>query len=146
MTLKYFEGPFSLSCHFHVHFSNSCHAIASHGLPAIAELLVQTAEAQCAVYWEWDAMHCRPLMVCSSTYSKKWKIIPQAPHHHPRQDSFGVSTSPYTTNQRTLQRLLISLLYDVIGSNNVISDVTNRFCPPTLALSYRLPKPASHLP
>jgi len=40
MTLKYFEDHFSLGCHFHVHFSNSWHAIASHGLPAIAELLV----------------------------------------------------------------------------------------------------------
>jgi len=31
-----FEGHFSLGCHFHVHFSNPWHAIASHGLPAIA--------------------------------------------------------------------------------------------------------------
>jgi len=35
-----FEGHFSLSCHFHVHFCNPWHAFASHGLPAIAELLV----------------------------------------------------------------------------------------------------------
>jgi len=35
-----FEGHFSLGCHFHVHFSYSWHAFASHGLPAIAELLV----------------------------------------------------------------------------------------------------------
>jgi len=35
-----FEGHFSLGCHFHVHFSNLWHAFASHGLPAIAELLV----------------------------------------------------------------------------------------------------------
>jgi len=40
MTLKYFEGHFSLCCHFHVHFSNPWHAFASHGLPATAELLV----------------------------------------------------------------------------------------------------------
>jgi len=40
MTLKYFEGHCSLGCHFHVHFSNPWHAFASHGLPAIAELLV----------------------------------------------------------------------------------------------------------
>jgi len=40
MTLKYFEGHFSLGCHFHVHFCNPRHAFASHGLPAIAELLV----------------------------------------------------------------------------------------------------------
>ena len=43
MTLKYFEGHCSLGCHFHVHFSNPWHAFASHGLPAIAELLVQYA-------------------------------------------------------------------------------------------------------
>ena len=35
-----FEGHFSLGCHFYVHFSNPWHAFASHGLPAIAELLV----------------------------------------------------------------------------------------------------------
>jgi len=35
-----FEGHFSLVCHFHVHFSNPWHAFVSHGLPAIAELLV----------------------------------------------------------------------------------------------------------
>ena len=34
------EGDFSVGCHFHVHFSNPSHAFASHGLPAIAELLV----------------------------------------------------------------------------------------------------------
>jgi len=37
-----FEGHFSLGCHFHVHFSYTWHAFASHGLPAIAELLVYT--------------------------------------------------------------------------------------------------------
>jgi len=37
-----YEGHFSLGCHFHVHFSNPWHAFASHGLPAIAELLVTT--------------------------------------------------------------------------------------------------------
>ena len=35
-----FEGHFSLGCHFHVHFSYPWHAFASHGLPAIDELLV----------------------------------------------------------------------------------------------------------
>jgi len=35
-----FEGYFSLGCHFHVHFSNLWQAIASRGLPEIAELLV----------------------------------------------------------------------------------------------------------
>jgi len=35
-----FEGLFSLGCHFHVYFSNLWYAFASHGLPAIAELLV----------------------------------------------------------------------------------------------------------
>jgi len=40
MTLKYIWRSFSLGCHYHVHFSNLWHAFASHGLPAIAELLV----------------------------------------------------------------------------------------------------------
>jgi len=35
-----FEGHFSLGCHLHVYFSYPWHAFASHGLPAIAELLV----------------------------------------------------------------------------------------------------------
>ena len=35
-----FEGHFSLGSHFHVHLINPWHAFASHGLPAIAELLV----------------------------------------------------------------------------------------------------------
>jgi len=35
-----FEGHFSLGCHFRVHFSYPWHAFSSHGLPAIAELLV----------------------------------------------------------------------------------------------------------
>jgi len=35
-----FEGHFSLGCHFHFHFSNRWQALASCGLPAIAELLV----------------------------------------------------------------------------------------------------------
>jgi len=35
-----FEGHFSLGCHFHVQFSNPWNAFASHGLPAVAELLV----------------------------------------------------------------------------------------------------------
>ena len=41
MTLKYIWRSFSLGCHFHVHFSYPWHAFASHGLPAIAELLVK---------------------------------------------------------------------------------------------------------
>ena len=40
MTLKYIWRSFSLGCHFHVHFSYPWHGFASHGLPAIAELLV----------------------------------------------------------------------------------------------------------
>jgi len=40
MTLKYIWRLFSLGCDFHVHFSYPWHAFASHGLPAIAELLV----------------------------------------------------------------------------------------------------------
>jgi len=35
-----FESYFSLGCHFHVHFNYPWHAFASHGLPAIAELLI----------------------------------------------------------------------------------------------------------
>jgi len=40
MTLKYIWRSFSVGCHFHVPFSYPWHAFASHGLSAIAELLV----------------------------------------------------------------------------------------------------------
>ena len=40
MTLKYIWRSFQPRMSFHVHFSNPWHAFASHGLPAIAELLV----------------------------------------------------------------------------------------------------------
>jgi len=43
-----FESHFSLGCHFHVHFSNPWHAFASHGLAAIAELLVLQSADECA--------------------------------------------------------------------------------------------------
>jgi len=46
-TWRTFEGHFSLGCHLHVHFSNLWHAFASHGLPAIAELLVLAALCWC---------------------------------------------------------------------------------------------------
>ena len=46
MILKYIWRSFSLGCHFHVHFSYPWHAFASHGLPAIAELLVHGVKEQ----------------------------------------------------------------------------------------------------
>ena len=50
MTLKYIWRSFSLSCHFHVHFSYPWHAFVLHGLPAIAELLVLPCDAiRCTV-------------------------------------------------------------------------------------------------
>jgi len=45
-----FEGHFSLGCHFHVHFSYAWHAFASHGLPAIAELLVDLGPLTPKIY------------------------------------------------------------------------------------------------
>ena len=56
MTLKYFEGHFSLGCHFHVHFSNPWHAFASHGLPAIAELLV--LHSYCVKCMQYNIILC----------------------------------------------------------------------------------------
>ena len=51
MTLKYIWRSFSLGCHFHVHFSNPWQAFASHGLPAIAELLVVNNDALILAYF-----------------------------------------------------------------------------------------------
>jgi len=56
MTLKYIWRSFSLGCHFHVHFSYPWHAFASHGLPAIAELLVLfrgSHNTVGSVRWDW---------------------------------------------------------------------------------------------
>jgi len=60
-----FEGHFSLGCHFHVHFSNLWHAIASHGLPAIAELLVVLVTEACVP-------NCR-----HSEISRKYRHVPR---------------------------------------------------------------------
>jgi len=49
-----FEGHFSLGCHFHVHFSYPWHAFTSHGLPAIAELLVSIGRTHCWVLNRWN--------------------------------------------------------------------------------------------
>ena len=58
VTLKYtLEGHFSLGCHFHVHFSNPWHAFASHGLPAIAELLVYVVTVVCLKYFRGYPFH-----------------------------------------------------------------------------------------
>jgi len=46
-----FEGHFSLGCHFRVNFSNLWHAFASHGLPAIAELLVTYCDVAGVSTW-----------------------------------------------------------------------------------------------
>ena len=64
-----FEGHFSQGCHFHVHFSYPWHAFASHGLPAIAELLVFTVRRY--------ALHglCDRNSVCLSVYlSHSWTL------------------------------------------------------------------------
>ena len=57
MTLKYISRSFSLGCHFHVHFSYPWHAFASHGLPAIAEVLVEhpIATPLSTTYWRSEA-------------------------------------------------------------------------------------------
>ena len=52
-----FEGHFSLCCHFHVHFSYPWHAFASHGLPAIAELLVVNRCMLNRCWRRWHVLH-----------------------------------------------------------------------------------------
>ena len=54
-----FEGHFSLGCHFHVHFSYPWHAFTSHGLPAIAELLV----------------HCNFIALCFTVCIHEYHVI-----------------------------------------------------------------------
>jgi len=57
MTLKYIWRSFSLGCHFHVHFSYPWHAFASHGLPAIAELLVDATWVEVIIYYVYFYVH-----------------------------------------------------------------------------------------
>ena len=66
-----FEGYFSLGCHFHVHFSNPWHAFTSHGLPAIAEVLVkplplQTRHRRLYVFHASVRLSVHPRLVCVS--------------------------------------------------------------------------------
>jgi len=79
VTLKYIWRSLSLGCHFHVHFSYPWHAFASHGLPAIAELLVfllwcntvpvnsKTNRRSCR--WCNEIQRCRSYSVKYITYS-----------------------------------------------------------------------------
>ena len=64
-----FEGHFSLCCHFHVHFSNPWHAFASHGLPAIAELLVRIGNSQLHIKFSSLFFHYSRLL------SLKWRKL-----------------------------------------------------------------------
>jgi len=59
-----FEGHFRLGCHLHVHFSNPWHAFASHGLPAIAELLVPyaTQPRRRFPYYMYSCVHLQILV------------------------------------------------------------------------------------
>ena len=61
MTLKYIWRSFSLGCHLHVHFSYPWHAFASHGLPAIAELLVSNCFCiLCCYVFSWQGVCTHP--------------------------------------------------------------------------------------
>jgi len=65
-----FEGHFSLGCHLHVHFRYPWHALASHGLPEIAELLVlacsqwrRTVQGTPSLAASWNKMPMRAATV-----------------------------------------------------------------------------------
>jgi len=68
-----FEGHFSLSCHFRVHFSNPWHAFTSHGLPAIAELLVIVRLVH--TYMDTKIYNAQHSQACSSNQRCGIKII-----------------------------------------------------------------------
>ena len=65
-----FEGHFSLGCHFHVNFSNPWHVFASHGLAAIAELLVHSC---CTCNCRKKSMNMNTIMIMKSY--ENWFII-----------------------------------------------------------------------
>ena len=67
-----FEGHFSLGCHFHVHFSYPS-AFTSHGLPAIAELLVVEAYVN---HW-WHQLLVKSALekkLGKSVWALQWEI------------------------------------------------------------------------
>ena len=83
-----FEGHFSLGCHFHVHFSNPWHAFASHGLPAIAELLVVSAVVRIRRRCNW-CLQARTLTAtsyddrsCSGHRFSTWPPPVRRRYHH----------------------------------------------------------------
>jgi len=70
------EGHFSLGCHFHVHFSNPWHAIASHGLPAMAELLLYYFIIIPDVYVKLLTQSIRSCNISASIFESKrmWSV------------------------------------------------------------------------
>jgi len=86
MTLKYFKGQFSLGCHFHVHFSNPWHAIASHGLPAIAELLVIFIATIATIETATDLLRSPVFIGTACTYSSCTGLYNSYCNHYGRRD------------------------------------------------------------
>jgi len=82
MTLKYIWRSSRLGCHFHVHFSYPWHAFASHGLPAIAELLVRSINHRISV-----ALHT----CLSEPTTKIWMKID--PYYQRQRRSPGIAAS-----------------------------------------------------
>ena len=93
MTLKYIWRSFSLGCHFHVHFSYLWHAFASHGLPAIAELLVSCSLLQ--IRCSSGNSGCMCIVYCVSASGSLGSRSPHSVrrHHRPLLNAFSQSVA-----------------------------------------------------
>jgi len=96
-----FEGHFSLGCHFHVHFSNPWHAFASHGLPAIAELLVVIA------LWFYSMCSC----VLSAAYGVIINDRPMCPRTSWLSDTTATASKQTETTCTAKETIACSILY-----------------------------------
>ena len=101
-----FEGHFSLGCHFHVHFSNPWHAFASHGLPAIAELLITYWANKWWCWWWWCNALTPAHTVFINNVTSNCAINKQTDHHrwnwtnNRHQGSFNDDINSYMALQR----------------------------------------------
>jgi len=76
-----FEGHFRLGCHFHVHFSNPWNAFASHGLPAIAELLVGIVNVSFSSFFQFSSV--------TNTRGHRYKLYKPYCSHNTRSRFFA---------------------------------------------------------
>ena len=117
-----FEDHFSLGCHFHVHFSYRWHAFASHGLPAIAELLdssmnVWRGAVTFSTLTKTDFMHIN--FSCGQTQPSKFSSKPLCHRYTSKQPWTDTWKLPMVMVHNTLSYLQQALPASKIKCINV---------------------------